>query len=46
MLIVADDHSEWFSLPATTRTLGPTEVYALFKGRRLLKAFNKRDQAD
>jgi hypothetical protein len=46
VLIVADDHSEWFSLPATSRTLGATEMYDLFKGRRLLKAFNKGEQSE
>ncbi len=41
VLVIADDHSEWFSLPVAGGTLGPAQVYALFKGRRLLKAFNK-----
>jgi hypothetical protein len=40
VIVVADDHSEWFSLP-TTRGFGPREAYAIFKGRKLLKTFNK-----
>lgn len=45
VLVVADDHSEWFSLP-TARGLGPREAYAIFKGRKLLKSFNKQSSDD
>ncbi|MBL9095154.1 MAG: HEAT repeat domain-containing protein [Planctomycetaceae bacterium] len=41
VIVIADDHSEWFSLPVASRAFGPREVYAMFKGRKLLKAFNK-----
>jgi len=40
VMVVADDHSEWFALPAVATPFGPREAYALFKGRKLLKSFN------
>jgi hypothetical protein len=41
VIVVADDHSEWFALPAVATPFGPREAYALFKGRKLLKNFNR-----
>jgi hypothetical protein len=41
VIIVADESSEWFGLTTTLRGFGPNEVYALYKGRKLLKTFNQ-----
>jgi hypothetical protein len=40
VIVVGDDHSEWFAFPAVATPFGPREAYALFKGRKLLKTFN------
>ena len=37
------DAAEWIGLPTTSRAPGPDEVYAMFKGRKLLKSFNKKN---
>jgi hypothetical protein len=42
VIVVADDSAEWFGLPASAQGLGPDEVYALYKGRKLLKSFNRK----
>jgi hypothetical protein len=40
VIVVSDDHSEWFAVPPVATPFGPREAYALFKGRKLLKSFN------
>lgn len=40
-LAVADaQHVQWHAQPPSGCALGPAEVYAIYKGRRLLEAFN------
>lgn len=43
VIVVADDSAEWFGLTTTLRAFGPAEVYALYKGRKLLKTFNTKE---
>ena len=43
VIIVGDDSAEWFGLTTTLRAFTPAEVYAMYKGRKLLKTFNKGD---
>jgi hypothetical protein len=44
VIVVADDTAEWFGLPASARGMRPDEVYALYKGRKLLKSFNRNQE--
>jgi hypothetical protein len=41
VLILDQGEPHWYPLPASTRPLGPSEVYYLHKGRKLLRAFNE-----
>ncbi len=42
VIIVADNEAEWIGLPQVSRGLGPDEIYAMYKGRKLLKSFNRK----
>lgn len=42
VIIVGDNAAEWVGLPQVSRVFGPDEVYAMFKGRKLLKSFNRK----
>lgn len=43
VIVVADDAAQWIALPERPRGFGPDEVYAMYKGRKLLKSFNRED---
>lgn len=41
VIVVADDAAQWVTLPEHPRGFGPDEAYAMYKGRKLLKSFNR-----
>jgi hypothetical protein len=41
VLIAEDRAMDWFPVPAGPRPLGPSEIYWLFLGRRILRAFHR-----
>jgi hypothetical protein len=44
VIVVDGDAIAWFPCGSTQRPLGPDEAYNIFKGRRLLRAFNESSQ--
>lgn len=40
VLILDAGQLHWFPQPATRRPLGPTEIYWMYKGRKILREFN------
>jgi hypothetical protein len=42
VLICEDSSTHWFPIPPSARPLGPSEIYWLFIGRRILRAFHCR----
>lgn len=42
-IVLEGDQLEWYPAGATRRPIGPTEAYYIFKGRKLLRAFNPEE---
>jgi hypothetical protein len=43
ILVYDGTHAEWHASGVGNRPLGPTEIYQIYKGRKLLRAFNSKD---